>query len=76
VAKTQGGSTLLRSSAPKPPIAATPWTPSVKKNAYSASPSTQHPANQPVDDKKNCSSSEIDFALSHFSQSLSQISDD
>jgi hypothetical protein len=59
VAKTQGGSTLLRSSAPKPPITGTPQPPSAKKGAYLASSSTQHPADQPVDDKKGADDKEI-----------------
>jgi hypothetical protein len=52
VAKTQSDSTPLRSSTPKPPIVGTPRPPSAKKGAYSASPSTQHPGDQPVGDKK------------------------
>jgi hypothetical protein len=52
VAKMQGGSTLLRSLMPKPPIAGTPRTPLAKKGIYAALPSTQHPANQSTDDKK------------------------
>jgi hypothetical protein len=52
VIKTQGGSTPLRSSTPKPSIAGTPQAPSAKKGAFVASPSTQPPADQPMDDKK------------------------
>jgi hypothetical protein len=52
VAKMQGDSTLLRSSESKALITDTSRTPSAKKGAYAASPSTQHPADQPVDDKK------------------------
>jgi hypothetical protein len=52
VANTQGDSTPLRSSTPKPPITGTPRPPSTKKGAYSTSPSIQHPANQSVDNKK------------------------
>jgi hypothetical protein len=52
VANTQGDNTLLRSSTPKPPITGTPRPPSTKKDAYSTSPSIQHPANQSVDNKK------------------------
>jgi hypothetical protein len=52
VAKMQGGSILLWSSTAKPPIAGTPRTPLAKKGIYAASPSTQHPANQSMDDKK------------------------
>jgi hypothetical protein len=52
VAKTQGSSTSLKTSAPKPPIGGTPQTPSAKKGTYAASPSTQHPFGQSTDDKK------------------------
>jgi hypothetical protein len=41
VAKTQGGSTLLKTSAPKPPISGIPQPPSAKKGTYAASLSTQ-----------------------------------
>jgi hypothetical protein len=59
VAKTQGDSTPLRSSVPKPPIVGTHRTPSTKKGAYTASPSTQPPVDQPVDDKKGVDDKEI-----------------
>jgi hypothetical protein len=52
VAKTQGGSTLLRSSAPKPLTIDTPRPPSVKKGTYAASPSTQQAIDQSTDDTK------------------------
>jgi hypothetical protein len=52
VAKTQGSSTPLKSSMPMPLIASTPRPPSAKKGAYTTSPSTQHPIDQPVDDKR------------------------
>jgi hypothetical protein len=52
VAKTQGGSTPLKSWAPKPLIASSPWPPSARKCIYVASPSNQQPIDQPVDDKK------------------------
>jgi hypothetical protein len=50
VAKTQGDSTPLKTSVPKPPIGDTTRTPSAKKGAYAASPSIQHPADQLTDD--------------------------
>jgi hypothetical protein len=50
--KTQGGSTPLKTSAPKPLIASTPRPPLAKKGTYVASPSDQHPTDQPVDDQK------------------------
>jgi hypothetical protein len=40
VAKTQGGSNPLRSSAPKPLAIVTPQPPSTKEGTYAASPST------------------------------------
>jgi hypothetical protein len=40
VAKTQGGSTPLRSSVPKPLTISTPRPPSAKKGTYAPSPST------------------------------------
>jgi hypothetical protein len=43
VAKTQGGSTLLKTSMPKPPIISTPRPPSTKKGTDVASPSNQQP---------------------------------
>jgi hypothetical protein len=52
VAKTQGGSTPLKTTEPKPPIGETPRPPSVKKGTYAASPSTQQHTDQPVDGKK------------------------
>jgi hypothetical protein len=52
VAKTQSGSTPLRSSVPKPLTVGTPRTHSAKKGTYTASTSNQLPANQLVDDKK------------------------
>jgi hypothetical protein len=52
VAKTQGGSTLLRSSTPKPLTIDTPRPPSVKKVTYAASPSTQQAIDQSTDDTK------------------------
>jgi hypothetical protein len=52
VARTQGSSTPLKSSAPKPPIASSPRPHSTKKGIYVASPSNQQPADQLVDDKK------------------------
>jgi hypothetical protein len=52
VTKTQGGSTPLRSPAPKQPTIGTPRPPSAKKGTYFASPSTQQSADQPADDKK------------------------
>jgi hypothetical protein len=53
VAKTQGGSTPLKTSASKSPIGGTPRAPSAKKGTYVASPYTQQPIDQLVDDKKN-----------------------
>jgi hypothetical protein len=52
VAKTEGGSNSLRSSMSKPLIIDSPRPPSAKKGTYTASPSTQQPANQPADDTK------------------------
>jgi hypothetical protein len=52
VARTQGGITLLRSSAPKPPTVHTPRTIATKKGAYTTSTSTQLATDQTVDDKK------------------------
>jgi hypothetical protein len=52
VARTQGSSTPLKSSAPKPPIASSPRPHSTKKGIYVALPSNQQPADQLVDDKK------------------------
>jgi hypothetical protein len=43
--KTQGDSTPLKTSMPKPPIGGTPQTSIAKKGAYAASPSTQPPTN-------------------------------
>jgi hypothetical protein len=50
--KTQGGNTLLKTSVSKVLISSTPQTSSAKKDTYVASPSTQRPADQPVDDKE------------------------
>jgi hypothetical protein len=52
VVKMQGGSTLLRSPAPKPSTIGTPQTPLAKKGTYTTSTSTQLPADQPTDNKK------------------------
>jgi myo-inositol-hexaphosphate 3-phosphohydrolase len=52
VAKTQGGSSPLKTSALKLPIASTPQPPSAKKGTYTASSSDQQSTDQPVDDKK------------------------
>jgi hypothetical protein len=52
VAKTQGGSTPLRSSTPKPPTGGTPRTPSPKKGIYMTSASNQLLVDQSVGDKK------------------------
>jgi hypothetical protein len=59
LAKTQGGSTPLKTSAPKPSIGGTPRPPSVKKGTYAASPSTQQPTDQSVDDKKGAADKEV-----------------
>jgi hypothetical protein len=48
----QGGSTPLRSPAPKPLTIGTPQPPSAKKGTCVASPSNQLAAGQPVDAKK------------------------
>jgi hypothetical protein len=52
VVKTQGGSTPLRSLAPKPLTVGTPRTHSAKKGTYTASTSNQLPADQLVINKK------------------------
>jgi hypothetical protein len=52
LAKTQGGSTPLKTSTPRPPIVSTPQPPSAKKGTYVASSSNQQLADQPTDDKK------------------------
>jgi hypothetical protein len=52
VAKTHGGSTPIKSPAPKPPTSGTPRPPPAKKGTYVASGSIQQPTNQQVDQKK------------------------
>jgi hypothetical protein len=52
VAKTQGGSTPLRSLVPKPLTIGTPRPPSAKKDTYIASTSNPLLVDQPADDKK------------------------
>jgi hypothetical protein len=52
LAKTHGGSTPLKSSAPKPLTFGTPRPPLAKKGTYVASASNQLPVDQPMDDKK------------------------
>jgi hypothetical protein len=52
VAKTHGGSTSLKSLAPKPPMVGSPRPLSAKKGAYGASVSNQQPTDQPADGKK------------------------
>jgi hypothetical protein len=52
VAKTQGGSSPLRSPAPKPLTIGTPRPPSAKKCTYIAPSSNQQSTDQPVDDRK------------------------
>jgi hypothetical protein len=52
VAKTHGGSTPIKSPAPKPPTSGTPWLPPTKKSTYVASGSNQQPANQHTNEKK------------------------
>jgi hypothetical protein len=55
----QGDNTPLKASVPKEPISGTPQTSLVKKGAYVASPSTQHPTDQPVDNKKEANDKEV-----------------
>jgi hypothetical protein len=50
--KTQGDITQLKSPVPKPLITSSPRPPSVKKDTYVASSSTQQPTDQLADDKK------------------------
>jgi hypothetical protein len=52
MAKTQGGSTTLKTSAPKPPITSTSKPPSAKRGTNVASASDQQLVNQPADNKK------------------------
>jgi hypothetical protein len=52
VAKTQGGSTPLKTSATKQWTSGTPRPPSTKKGTYVASASTHQPTDQPVDNKR------------------------
>jgi hypothetical protein len=52
VAKAHGGSTPVRTAAPKPPAAGTLRPPIEKKSIFVGSTSNQPIADQPVDDKK------------------------
>jgi hypothetical protein len=53
VAKAHGGSTLIRTTTPKPPAASTHRPPVEKKSTFMGSTSNQQIVDQPVDDKKN-----------------------
>jgi hypothetical protein len=50
-AKTHGGSTPIKTSAPKPSTGGILW-PLEKKNTFMGSTSNQHTADEPTDDKK------------------------
>jgi hypothetical protein len=52
VAKAHGGSTPIRTVAPKPPVAGTHRPPVEKKSTFMGSTSNQPIPDQPVDDKK------------------------
>jgi hypothetical protein len=52
VAKTHGGSTLLKSQTPKPLTIGSPRSPLAKKGTYGASTSYQPPVDQQAADKK------------------------
>jgi hypothetical protein len=52
VAKAQGGSTLIRTTVPKPPATGTHRPPPEKKNTFVGATSNQSSADQAVDDKK------------------------
>jgi hypothetical protein len=52
VTKTHGGSTTVRTAAPKPPTGGTLRLPAEKKCTLMGSTSNQHTPNQPADDKK------------------------
>jgi hypothetical protein len=52
VVKTHGGSTPVRTAAPKAPIGGTLRPPAEKKSTFVGSTSNQHTVDQPTDDKK------------------------
>jgi hypothetical protein len=52
VAKAHGGSTPIRTAAPKSPAVGTHWSPAEKKSTFMGSMSNQPIADQPADDKK------------------------
>jgi hypothetical protein len=59
MAKTHGGSTLVRTAMPKPPIGSTPRPPVEKKSTFVDSTSNQPTVDQLVDDKKGATDNEV-----------------